>query len=144
MGGRGARRAALGRHWGRRARRCAVRYRRGYAPGVWHSAIRVNDNDVSTGSWTALNWTPRDSGNNNELSYGLVYFYSTTPYFNRFQRLTGDLNCDDLVNTFDIDPFVLALTSPDAYEAVFPDCDRMAADVNCDGLVNAFDIDRSY
>jgi photosystem II stability/assembly factor-like uncharacterized protein len=53
----------------------------------------------------------------------------------------GDLNCDGLVNTFDIDPFVLALTSPDAYAAAFPQCDPMLADVNFDGLVNAFDID---
>jgi hypothetical protein len=53
----------------------------------------------------------------------------------------GDLNCDGLLNTFDIDPFVLALTNPDAYITAFPDCDRMLADCNGDGLVNAFDID---
>jgi YD repeat-containing protein len=55
--------------------------------------------------------------------------------------LRGDLNCDGLLNTFDIDPFVLALTNPDAYAAAFPACDRMLADVNCDGSVNTFDID---
>ncbi len=53
----------------------------------------------------------------------------------------GDLNCDGLVNAFDIDPFVLALTSPEVYVAQFPDCDIMRADINGDGLVNAFDID---
>lgn len=53
----------------------------------------------------------------------------------------GDLNCDGLVNSFDIDPFVLALVQPDEYAYQFPDCDRMRADINCDGLVNAFDID---
>jgi hypothetical protein len=55
--------------------------------------------------------------------------------------LTGDLNCDGLVNSFDIDPFVLALTSPAAYALAYPECNIMAADVNCDGLINAFDID---
>ena len=53
----------------------------------------------------------------------------------------GDLNCDGVVNAFDIDPFVLALTDPAGYAAAFPDCDIMLADCNGDGVVNAFDID---
>jgi len=53
----------------------------------------------------------------------------------------GDLNCDGRVNNFDIDPFVLALTNPIRYGAVYPDCDRRNADVNGDGAVNNFDID---
>jgi hypothetical protein len=55
--------------------------------------------------------------------------------------LIGDLNCDGLINAFDIDPFVLALTDPEAYALAYPDCDYMLADINGDGLVNAFDID---
>jgi hypothetical protein len=55
--------------------------------------------------------------------------------------LTGDLNCDGLINSFDIDPFVLALTSPAAYALAFPGCDINHADINGDGAVNAFDID---
>jgi hypothetical protein len=53
----------------------------------------------------------------------------------------GDLDCSGALNAFDIDPFVLALTAPDAYAAAYPDCDRMLADCNGDGDVNAFDID---
>lgn len=53
----------------------------------------------------------------------------------------ADTNCDGVVNAFDIDPFVLALTNQAAYEARFPDCSLMSADVSGDGLVNAFDID---
>jgi hypothetical protein len=53
----------------------------------------------------------------------------------------GDVNCDGVVNNFDIDPFVLALTNPSSYAAAFPDCDINNADVNADGAVNNFDID---
>ena len=58
----------------------------------------------------------------------------------------GDLNCDGVVNLFDIDPFVLALISmqngvPEAYYDVYPDCDIMLADTDADGTVTLFDID---
>jgi len=53
----------------------------------------------------------------------------------------GDLNCDGVVNNFDIDPFVLALTDPAGYKAAYPNCDIMLADCNGDGAVNNFDID---
>jgi len=53
----------------------------------------------------------------------------------------GDLNCDCVVNAFDIDPFVLALTNPAAYRLAYPDCREVNADCNQDDLVNAFDID---
>jgi murein tripeptide amidase MpaA len=57
------------------------------------------------------------------------------------QTQPGDLNCDGLINTFDIDPFVLALSNPTGYEQQYPNCDYMLADINNDGQVNAFDID---
>lgn len=53
----------------------------------------------------------------------------------------GDLDCDGLVNNFDIDPFVLALSDPAAYALMFPDCDINNADIDGDGSVNNFDID---
>jgi hypothetical protein len=55
--------------------------------------------------------------------------------------LLGDLNCDGLVNAFDIDPFVIALTDQVAYAAQFPECSYLLAYINGDGMVNAFDID---
>jgi hypothetical protein len=54
---------------------------------------------------------------------------------------TGDLNCDGVVDFFDIDPFVTALVDPAGYAAVFPGCDRRQGDVNDDGMVDFFDID---
>ncbi|MGE0482279.1 MAG: hypothetical protein AB7Q17_17615 [Phycisphaerae bacterium] len=54
----------------------------------------------------------------------------------------GDTNGDGLVNTFDIDSFVLALTDADAYTRAHPTVERACvADVNADGLVNTLDID---
>lgn len=53
----------------------------------------------------------------------------------------ADANCDGVVNNFDIDPFVLAITDPAAYELAYPDCDINACDVNGDGVINNFDID---
>lgn len=57
------------------------------------------------------------------------------------EGLLGDLNCDGLINAFDIDPFVLALTDTAAYATAFPNCYLLNADCNRDGVVNAFDID---
>ncbi|MBL8880545.1 MAG: hypothetical protein JNG88_15640 [Phycisphaerales bacterium] len=53
----------------------------------------------------------------------------------------GDMNCDNWVNNFDIDPFVLALTDEAGYQARFGWCDRTRADVNRDGTIDNFDID---
>ncbi|MGE0479889.1 MAG: hypothetical protein AB7Q17_05390 [Phycisphaerae bacterium] len=52
----------------------------------------------------------------------------------------GDLNCDGLVNNFDINAFVTAISDPALYDALYPYCDRAAADIDRNGLVNNFDI----
>jgi endonuclease/exonuclease/phosphatase family metal-dependent hydrolase len=53
----------------------------------------------------------------------------------------GDMNCDGTINTLDIEPFVLALTEPNAYELNYPDCDINLADINSDGVINTLDIE---
>ena len=58
----------------------------------------------------------------------------------------GDLNCDGLVNGFDIDHFIQALEDWDGYIAdhdgdPFPPCDPWYADCNADDHVDGFDID---
>lgn len=56
--------------------------------------------------------------------------------------LTGDLNCDGVIDNEDIDPFVLALTGgPATYQAAWPNCNYQHADINGDGLVDNEDID---
>lgn len=56
-------------------------------------------------------------------------------------ELPGDANCDGRVDNFDIEPFVLGLTSDVNYALAFPDCPRSNADLDGDGLVTNFDID---
>ena len=60
-----------------------------------------------------------------------------------FGQLVGDANCDGVVNSFDIDPFVLALTDPAAWEGTYGGaCTALCVgDCNGDGAVNSFDID---
>lgn len=56
--------------------------------------------------------------------------------------LPGDMNGDGTVDNFDIDPFVLAITDPDAFAAAFPSVDALlAGDTNDDGDLNNFDVD---
>lgn len=55
--------------------------------------------------------------------------------------MTGDLNCDGFVDNEDIDPFVLAITDPAAYQAAWPNCDILNGDINGDGFVDNEDID---
>jgi hypothetical protein len=54
--------------------------------------------------------------------------------------LPGDLNCDGQIDFGDINPFVLALTSPGAYATAYPACDILNADTNEDGTVDFGDI----
>jgi hypothetical protein len=52
----------------------------------------------------------------------------------------GDMNCDGVLNFRDINPFVLRLTDPSAYEAAQPACNGDSADMNADGVVDFRDI----
>jgi hypothetical protein len=54
--------------------------------------------------------------------------------------LPGDLNCDGSISFGDINPFVLALTDPDAWQANYPGCPPANGDINADGAVNFRDI----
>jgi len=57
-----------------------------------------------------------------------------------YRTSRGDLNCDGVVDGFDIQPFVLALIDPAAYAAAYPSCYWMYADCNGDGAVDGFDV----
>jgi hypothetical protein len=53
----------------------------------------------------------------------------------------GDLDCNGVVDFFDIDPFVLALSGQTAYESAYPECLWLNGDCDQDGDVDFFDID---
>ncbi|MEW6251022.1 MAG: hypothetical protein AB1716_10275 [Planctomycetota bacterium] len=52
----------------------------------------------------------------------------------------GDMNCDVRVDFFDINPFVLALTDPQAYGSQYGYCNILNGDTNGDGRVDFDDI----
>ena len=54
--------------------------------------------------------------------------------------LPGDMNCDGLLNTADIAPFVLALCDPAAYAAEYPTCNILSGEFTDDELVDGRDI----
>jgi hypothetical protein len=52
----------------------------------------------------------------------------------------GDLNCDGVVDFDDVNPFVLAISSPEAYALAYPDCNFLNGDCNGDEIVDFDDI----
>ncbi len=52
----------------------------------------------------------------------------------------GDLNCDGEVDFGDINPFIMRLTNPAQYAALYPECPLANCDINGDGEVNFADI----
>jgi len=55
-------------------------------------------------------------------------------------HIPGDLDCDGRVDFGDINPFVLALCSPEIYPQAYPQCHQINADINADGTVDFGDI----
>lgn len=83
----------------------------------------------------------RGAGASAAIARGMLYSIGTGGLTGFDLFLPGDMNCDGFVNNFDIDPFVLTLTSPESYAQQYPDCSAHFADTNGDGQVNNFDID---
>ena len=60
----------------------------------------------------------------------------------RVASVPGDLDGNRVVDSFDIDAFVLALTDPQGFDQQYPNVDRTCAgDLNHDGVFDTFDID---
>lgn len=70
-----------------------------------------------------------------EITVGML-----TSYLNNFLFRPGDLNCDGELGFDDINPFVLALSGAEPYDAAYPACTRENADCNEDGIVGFDDI----
>jgi len=86
--------------------------------------------------------TGNDSANDLVVRDGVLYVAGTlgNEAFVDAYAVIGDLNCDGVVNFADINPFVLALSNPAAYEQTFPECRMLNADINGDQSVNFGDI----
>lgn len=54
--------------------------------------------------------------------------------------VTGDYDGNDVLDTQDINPFILAMTHPDAFAALYPWVDLAAIDPSGDGVTNTEDI----
>ncbi|MBL8880369.1 MAG: hypothetical protein JNG88_14745 [Phycisphaerales bacterium] len=95
---------------------------------------RVYAVNVADGTRTTIYFGPYDPEGDyiHYVGFGIAVYKAPKP---------GDMNCDNWVNNFDIDPFVLALTDEAGYAARFGWCDRTRADVNRDGTIDNFDID---
>jgi hypothetical protein len=99
--------------------------------------------DVPSDTDATLVWTDREVGATYEWfatawdgefdSASAVWSFETT-------WAVGDLNCDGVVDFRDINPFVLALVDPTAWQSAYPDCDLLNADINGDGEINFGDI----
>ena len=104
-------------------------------------------------------YSPESVGNSNDVAFwsdgapkwgtdaGWYYFTDGTvaDFYYKLDVLKwcrSDMNCDGIVNNFDIDPFVTAVASGKAaYDLAYPGCEWMNADANQDGSVDNFDID---
>ena len=123
--------------------------------GVLYKTIwEHSGGSASESSWTAQKYdlsSVADGGSAVRVRWGMGPTDGTNTYpgwnlddveiwgvVSQFRR--GDLNCDFRVDFGDINPFVLVLTDPQAYEAEYPDCPFDNRDVNGDGLFDFGDI----
>lgn len=92
----------------------------------------------------------KTSGGNS--GFGPAYFddifIETTPATNLSNptaapivACVGDLDCNGVVDFFDIDAFVVALAGEGVYGSVYPDCRWLNGDADTNGAVDFFDID---
>ncbi len=68
------------------------------------------------------------------LHFGQPRGFLLTPF------LLGDMNCDGAVGLGDVNPFVLAMSNPSAWQLAFPGCSILNGDINHDGVFSFGDI----
>jgi hypothetical protein len=107
---------------------------------VWYIDSRIVDSGLPQGTFPAdeqdsIVWLSRSRYVPNDTRWDYFRYGDLIP------AQPADVNCDGLVNNFDIDPFVLALSDLVAYGAQYPACSRLAGDANGDGHIDNFDID---
>jgi hypothetical protein len=93
------------------------------------SNARVYEGGIQHGAWSTV-YDP-DLGQNHDFPFRLE---------GARLAVSGDMDCDGVINFDDINPFVLALSDPVGYQNAYPACNILNADCNDDGAVNFDDI----
>lgn len=106
---------------------------------VWSIDSRIVDFGEPEGALTCcapeIVWRAKAAWVGNTTSWDYIRYGALR------ETAPGDANCDGAINLFDIDPFVMALFDPVAFNTATPDCSLRSADLNGDLHVNFFDID---
>jgi carboxypeptidase T len=113
-----------------------------YPVAAWGNIVTLGSNITDT-SFDITGRTPGDyyyrvRGSNVAHGWGDYCALSMTHV--ETNVLSGDLNCDGTVDFGDINPFVLILADPAAWQAAHPDCPWQNGDINGDGTVDFADI----
>ena len=95
-------------------------------------SLRDENSTNKTGQRMYDAWNDNDKAPPEEMATAVVMLDAP---------ILGDVNCDGVVNAFNIEPFLVALFDPAGYATLYPDCDINLADINGDGAVDAFDIE---
>ncbi len=107
--------------------------------------VQIEANQQGIPEWACARGTGGNNVHFRRLAEGMFHFITGDTAFSLYDDSQppqlGDLNCDGVIDAFDIEPFILALTDPAGYALQHPECDRNLADVNDDGAVDAFDIE---
>jgi hypothetical protein len=106
------------------------------AAAVWQTDA-VWDYDVIQGLQSLTSYTFAVKARNQQ---GIETALGPGATLATLSTIKGDLNCDGTVSFGDINPFVLALTSPIEYGNMYPGCPILNGDINNDGTVNFGDI----
>jgi hypothetical protein len=107
------------------------------------SAVAVWQTAAEWGVATAMGLTPdtnycwRANARNGD---GIETAYTGWACGQTEEGLPGDMDCDGEIGFGDINPFVLALSNPTAWQSQYPDCDIMNGDINGDGEFDFKDI----
>ncbi len=116
--------------------------------GPWTEIVmNLPPGSFNVGSVHTYDWTIPDDPDDSVWvrvrmdNAGTDYYDVSNDGFRIQEPLLGDLNCDDVINAFDIEPFLVALFDADSYDELYPGCNINRADVNGDGEINAFDIE---
>jgi len=98
---------------------------------------------------TSMSWTPPSTTGAARVRvrafydgtlYG-AYDWSDNPFSVIAAPTVGDMNCDGVLNTGDIGPFVMALTDPSAYGSTYPSCQILHGDMDHNGSVDGADVE---